>query len=1256
MAPDMNRLCALFGNADERPKKRARGGAVPSRGVCQIVASSWPACHKVFEADCAQCRFRAFGDKWAKTYGSVLHKGSGDRRVTWLQERRHEPGSQWGLGCAVCASLRWRLLHREMGHAACPMRLGGLRCDTKWSRLEVCQINQMQAWSFQQHSQTTVHKVAMHLYLRPQEPLERVLGDTDIAAAMSLLQGAVPPPEHWLRVWRFVRTPTSFQATQAILGTEAFLSHLRNGTDRQQTSRKAVQKTVRCMAEVVRGRARDALLAAHSVTIAVDDRGPYRLIRYRCDAVIPGAAVVPREAGRHDVSAASPRRVVAHDGIIGVHCSNAAEGDTIADLDDDYTERMRDSIVSAIEKVFCINGEMDATSAQTVFAKIHTFVGDGASTVQKCGAMLRAGRCKNIALILRDPVHAMRTSLSDPLKKHGDFQSFWDDVFDAKHALVPDVQNSDAWRRRLVLAQQHVLKTTGSQGGGLACAMRHLSFAKQRFDSATGPARKFCCMLAAIVVVLVTVAADWRSKCEQRARAQKLLDDMTPTRIVAAGLFADYMAECSVFFRQYEQTHHDIALSYSQKHDFRRRMKVLFQDGYVFAEVEPTAAEGAACPAGETCTAIAVSQATAFGTLRYGARSITLWPAGAKAAAESVRAQLVDILETAFDRMEAEMPDTDLVCSFAVFDLQTWQRIRKSRRDPKKRDKVEAVMRIQHARAKRLARAFLGVADVDATARSLCAIAEVLSAACPGLEPRNDLAAMPQVDTSRSGDVDNRYLWGVALARGDCLGDVRLLVYWYISVLDNTGVVERDLGQLLRSHQQHLGLGPEVLQDVLLVFLDGPQVEEEIITSAALDEHCRGSAASDASAACPASSVKDFDALLASADRALQGTCATPRHEHALRMTPFTQECTKEWVLRHGRRFCRGSKLESSRPVPKADKKATGKKGTDAAVRRGQKRALDLRVSAAASPRAASLETLFKGPLGQRPASSDKKPFSKAFQKFKDLTTAKKTANTDRERRRRWGQNPYPVQKQRRGCLFRDAPKVNTATACPRTGTPRRVRSLNLTGSKLDDKGSRYYPVVTTSIAAKDVEKVDLIVLSDLSIADTLPHDGDLLVAMLAAVAYGITLVAKQTWRREDDPFASDACVRHVPSLENVPITVLLTAYFNLKHAKCAKVLREASARPRSKWKVNIEGDAVDSKNAWRVDRLADVAALIRRTRRLRRSSGKIQGTLFPESAARSLSSQGTESAAVRSGSGLAKLAGDPAEHPRGTALRALFT
>ena len=209
-------------------------------------------------------------------------------------------------------------------------------------------------------------------------------------------------------------------------------------------------------------------------------------------------------------------------------------------------------------------------------------------------------------------------------------------------------------------------------------------------------------------------------------------------------------------------------------------------------------------------------------------------------------------------------------------------------------------------------------------------------------------------------------------------------------------------------------------------------------------------------------------------------------------MTPFTEECTREWVRRHGRRFSRSSKFQSSRSVPRSRKK-----GTDAAVRDAQKRALDQRVSAAASPRAASLVTLFGRPLARRPASGEKKPFSKAFKKFKALTITKKSLQTDREHRRRWGQDPYPVGKQRRGGLFSDAPKMNTVKACPRAGPRRRVRSLNLTGSKLGDKGSRY-PVVTPPITARDVENVDLVVLSDLSIADSMPHDGDLLVAMLA--------------------------------------------------------------------------------------------------------------------------------------------------------------
>ena len=462
-------------------------------------------------------------------------------------------------------------------------------------------------------------------------------------------------------------------------------------------------------------------------------------------------------------------------------------------------------------------------------------------------------------------------------------------------------------------------------------------------------------------------------------------------------------------------------------------------------------------------------------------------------------------------------------------------------------------------------------------------------------------------------------------------------------MLDNTGVVERDLGALVKSHQQHLGLSADVSEDVLLVLLDGPRVEKEIVTSAVLDEHCASSAA------CPAGSASACDALLTRADRALRRAVAAPGQEYNLRLTPFAEECTREWILRHGRRFRRSSMSESSRPVPRPRRK-----GTDAAVRDAQKRALDQRVSAAAGPGASSLMTLFGKPLARVSASCRTVAFSKTFDAFKALTKTKKSMQTDRIRRRRWGQDPYPVSKPRRGGLFSVATKANTAMACPRVQRPRRVRSLSLTASVLDDKGAGYR-MVTPPFTARDVENVDLIILDDLSVADSMPHTGDLLLVMLAAVAFGIPLVGRQTWQSVDDPFVSEACVRHVPSLENVALTVVLSVPFAQKHARCAKVLSAASTRPRSKWRVKCETAAAGDTKARRVECLSDVAALIRRVRRIRRPRGNVQGALFPVTAAVSLTPEGSAGTAVRNRSGYARPVGGVAEHTRGSALQELF-
>ena len=97
--------------------------------------------------------------------------------------------------------------------------------------------------------------------------------------------------------------------------------------------------------------------------------------------------------------------------------------------------------------------------------------------------------------------------------------------------------------------QRYIVEQKGSQGAHVKTVLRHLSFAKQRFDSSVAPARKVCVMFAALVLLLIGVVCDERLDGKQRRRAQRQLDDLTPSRITAAGLFADYTAVVTQFVR-----------------------------------------------------------------------------------------------------------------------------------------------------------------------------------------------------------------------------------------------------------------------------------------------------------------------------------------------------------------------------------------------------------------------------------------------------------------------------------------------------------------------------------------------------------------------------------------------------------------------------------------------------------------------------------------------------------------------------------
>ena len=88
----------------------------------------------------------------------------------------------------------------------------------------------------------------------------------------------------------------------------------------------------------------------------------------------------------------------------------------------------------------------------------------------------------NVVLLLRDGAHALRIAIKDPLHFDGLFGEVWACLFDKRHALVPDVMNSKKWQDLLQNLQREVLRIP-FESRPLAVVLKHLRFAKQRFDS-----------------------------------------------------------------------------------------------------------------------------------------------------------------------------------------------------------------------------------------------------------------------------------------------------------------------------------------------------------------------------------------------------------------------------------------------------------------------------------------------------------------------------------------------------------------------------------------------------------------------------------------------------------------------------------------------------------------------------------------------------------------------------------------------------
>ena len=818
------------------PKKKRRVDTGATRGIEDAVGrvdetvADHRERHPTLVSDCARCQWLQWGDLWRKKQGTSFVENCGRaERIEWIAERPARRGGLWGLGCSVCAHAANKLSQETSLRArGCLARVA-----SKWARFEIRPAS-LQASHLVQHAGWQSHKLALEIYLAVDTPVREVIMDAAVLSEQDLLKGSVPQPADWLRAWRYMKEGTSFREASRACTTESYI----HGTvSCPVPSRKAVKALQEVLVEKIREDKRSWLKQAGAVAILVDDRGAHKLIRFRCD---------------HGTSFKT--------GVLGVAHRDGGGGVTpLERWDDDFCEREAETIMQVIKR-FCTSSVHGVDDGLFNHLKecMRVYVSDGCTAALKTGRVLKHTHFRNIAMIVRDPAHAIRIAARDPLHAEERYGHFWTEMFDSKHALVRNVQSSDQLRAKLESCQDRVKEVLGSQGGGLRSILKHMSAAKQRFESFASPARRYCLMLNALALLLAVVASDSRKDKPTRERAEKALESMTPESIVLAGLTADYTAECLDFVRAFDRTNVDPAVIASVRDSFVERMQALFMQGFAALE-PPEDAHG-----DRTMLQICMAQVADMPVFHYNDKRHCLWSHGAAAQVKDLMARMATVVQPMIDRVQAELNDADIICQFVAFNLVEW-----SKPD------------LSDARRLALRKAF----------RSLCKcvnqdprvgqeeFAKALPAAIEAFRAKRDAAQPGEADHDASA-VDNRVIWGQLLPTDLSVvcKVLPIVIRLYLAVPLGTPDVERGLGRLSSVLTDHNGpIAGDTAWALVEGALDGPGCEQELFTK-------------------------------------LNATSRT-----VLRLTDFSRNCQCLWIQLHGRRFgalTKNTRGKSKGPTP----------------------------------------------------------------------------------------------------------------------------------------------------------------------------------------------------------------------------------------------------------------------------------------------------------------------------------------------------
>ena len=81
--------------------------------------------------------------------------------------------------------------------------------------------------------------------------------------------------------------------------------------------------------------------------------------------------------------------------------------------------------------------------------------------------ILKERYAQNCIVIHRDPAHAVRIAVKEPMTRADEMASVFHVLFEDDHALLKDIRFSDIWQERLRDCQRRVLHVDGTLGGSL---------------------------------------------------------------------------------------------------------------------------------------------------------------------------------------------------------------------------------------------------------------------------------------------------------------------------------------------------------------------------------------------------------------------------------------------------------------------------------------------------------------------------------------------------------------------------------------------------------------------------------------------------------------------------------------------------------------------------------------------------------------------------------------------------------------------